>query len=143
MGLNDTPRADRLHIGIYGRRNAGKSSLINALTGQETALVSDAPGTTTDPVYKAMELHPIGPVVFIDTAGFDDEGELGRLRVERTQEVAGKTDVAVIVTDVQLLAQRMEMSEAGDDVQLLKDEKKWLEDLRGRNVPVIFAINKW
>ena len=85
MGLNDTPRADRLHIGIYGRRNAGKSSLINALTGQETALVSDAPGTTTDPVYKAMELNPIGPVVFIDTAGFDDEGELGRLRVERTQ----------------------------------------------------------
>ena len=80
MGLNNTPRANRLHIGIFGRRNAGKSSLINALTGQDLAIVSDTPGTTADPVYKSMELHPIGPVVFIDTAGFDDEGELGQLR---------------------------------------------------------------
>lgn len=99
MGLNDTPRANRLHIGIYGKRNAGKSSLINALTDQDIALVSDTAGTTTDPVFKSMELHPVGPVVFIDTAGFDDEGELGKLRVERTHEVMDKTDVAVVVID--------------------------------------------
>lgn len=99
MSLNDTPRANRLHIGIYGKRNSGKSSLINALTGQDIALVSAEAGTTTDPVFKSMELHPIGPVVFIDTAGFDDEGELGRLRVKRTQEVLEKTDVAVLVID--------------------------------------------
>ena len=99
MSLHNTPRANRLHIGIYGRRNAGKSSLINALTGQDIALVSSAPGTTTDPVFKSMELHPIGPVVFIDTAGFDDEGELGRLRVERTRDVVNKTDIAVVVID--------------------------------------------
>lgn len=99
MSLNDTPRANRLHIGIYGKRNSGKSSLINALTGQDIALVSAEAGTTTDPVFKSMELHPIGPVVFIDTAGFDDEGELGRLRVKRTQEVLDKTDVAVLVID--------------------------------------------
>lgn len=99
MSLNDTPRANRLHIGIYGKRNSGKSSLINALTGQDIALVSAEAGTTTDPVFKSMELHPIGPVVFIDTAGFDDEGELGRLRVKRTQEVLNKTDVAVLVID--------------------------------------------
>lgn len=99
MSLNDTPRANRLHIGIYGKRNSGKSSLINALTGQDIALVSAEAGTTTDPVFKSMELNPIGPVVFIDTAGFDDEGELGRLRVKRTQEVLDKTDVAVLVID--------------------------------------------
>ena len=103
MSLNDTPRAGRLHIGIYGRRNAGKSSLINALTGQDIALVSDAPGTTTDPIYKSMELHPVGPVVFIDTAGFDDEGTLGRLRVERTAGVVDKTDVGIIVIDSEVL----------------------------------------
>ncbi len=88
MGLNDTPRADRLHIGLFGKRNSGKSSLINALTGQKLALVSDTPGTTADPVFKAMELHPIGPVVFIDTAGFDDEGDLGELRVQKTRDPA-------------------------------------------------------
>ena len=103
MSLNDTPRAGRLHIGIYGRRNAGKSSLVNALTGQDIALVSDAPGTTTDPIYKSMELHPVGPVVFIDTAGFDDEGTLGRLRVERTEGVVDKTDVGIIVIDSEVL----------------------------------------
>ena len=81
MSLNDTPRATRLHIGLFGRRNSGKSSLVNALTGQHAAMVSDVPGTTTDPVYKAMELPGIGPVVFIDTAGFDDVGELGSKRV--------------------------------------------------------------
>ena len=87
MGLSDTPQAERLHIGIFGKRNSGKSSLINALTNQDKALVSDTPGTTADPVFKAMELHPVGPVVFIDTAGFDDVGDLGELRVRKTREL--------------------------------------------------------
>ena len=129
MSLNDTPRANRLHIGIYGRRNAGKSSLINALTGQDIALVSSAPGTTTDPVFKSMELHPIGPVVFIDTAGFDDEGELGRLRVERTQDVVNRTDIAVVVID-------------GTSIDDLSREKVWMNQLEARKVPVIIAVNK-
>ena len=86
MSLNDTPRANRLHIGIFGSTNSGKSSLVNALTGQDTALVSDIAGTTTDPVYKSMEIHGIGPCVFIDTAGFDDTGALGELRIQRTKE---------------------------------------------------------
>lgn len=97
MSLQDTPRAERLHIGLYGARNSGKSSLINALTGQKTALVSDVAGTTTDPVYKAMELFGVGPVVFIDTAGYDDEGELGTQRVEKTKEAARRTDIALIL----------------------------------------------
>lgn len=97
MGLNHTPSAERIHIGIFGRRNAGKSSLINALTGQSLAIVSDVSGTTTDPVYKAMELLPLGPVVMIDTPGIDDEGELGRLRVQKSYQVLNKTDIAVLV----------------------------------------------
>ena len=97
MSLNDTPRAMRLHIGLFGRRNSGKSSLINALTGQHVATVSDVPGTTTDPVYKSMEIHGIGPVVFIDTAGFDDSGSLGALRVERTRDAAKETDIALVL----------------------------------------------
>ena len=88
MSLNETPRANRLHIGIFGKRNSGKSSLINALTGQEIALVSDVAGTTTDPVYKSMEIHGIGPCVFIDTAGFDVEGELGQMRVGKTKQAS-------------------------------------------------------
>jgi iron-only hydrogenase maturation protein HydF len=99
MGLSDTPRSERLHIAIMGRRNAGKSSLINALTGQEIAVVSPIKGTTTDPVYKSMELLPLGPVVFIDTAGLDDEGDLGELRKKKTLDVLHKTDVAVLVVD--------------------------------------------
>lgn len=99
MSLNDTPRSSRLHIAIFGRRNAGKSSLINAITRQDTAVVSPVGGTTTDPVYKAMELLPLGPVVFIDTAGLDDEGELGELRNKKTLEVLAKTDIALIVID--------------------------------------------
>lgn len=97
--MQETPRGERLHIALFGRRNAGKSSLINALTGQDIALVSDVPGTTTDPVYKAMELLPVGPVMFIDTAGIDDSGELGSLRVERTLQVLHKTDLALLVVD--------------------------------------------
>ena len=126
MGLTDTPRANRLHIGIFGKRNSGKSSLTNALTGQEAALVSDVAGTTTDPVYKAMEVHGIGPCVFIDTAGFDDEGQLGGLRVERTQEAARKTDVALLL-----------FSDGG-----LKQELEWLGLFREKKTPVVAVVNK-
>ena len=98
-GLNETPKANRVHIGFFGCRNAGKSSVVNAVTGQELCIVSDTKGTTTDPVQKAMELLPLGPVVIIDTPGYDDEGELGLLRVRRTKQVLNKTDVAVLVVD--------------------------------------------
>jgi len=126
MSLNDTPRANRLHIGIFGCRNSGKSSLINALTGQDIALVSEHAGTTTDPVYKTMELHPIGPVVFIDTAGFDDEGELGSKRVDRTKQVISKTDIALLLFD------------NGSMVA----ERAWLTLLEEANIPVIPIVNK-
>ena len=99
MGLNDTPSGERVHIGFFGRRNAGKSSLVNAVTGQEMAVVSDVKGTTTDPVRKAMELLPIGPVMIIDTPGFDDAGALGDKRVQRTKQILNRTDVAVLVVD--------------------------------------------
>ena len=99
MGLNSTPSANRVHIGFFGRRNAGKSSVVNVVTGQELAVVSDTKGTTTDPVYKSMELLPIGPVMIIDTPGFDDEGALGELRVRKTKQVLNKTDIAVLVVD--------------------------------------------
>ncbi|NLP44130.1 MAG: [FeFe] hydrogenase H-cluster maturation GTPase HydF [Peptococcaceae bacterium] len=99
MGLNKTPSANRIHIGFFGKRNSGKSSLVNAVTGQELAVVSDIKGTTTDPVYKAMELLPLGPVIIIDTPGFDDEGDLGKLRVKKTRQVLNKTDIAVLVID--------------------------------------------
>lgn len=99
MGLNSTPSANRVHIGFFGRRNAGKSSVVNAVTGQELAVVSDTKGTTTDPVYKSMELLPIGSVMIIDTPGFDDEGALGELRVRKTKQVLNKTDIAVLVVD--------------------------------------------
>ena len=94
MSLNQTPSSERIHIGIFGKRNAGKSSIINAITGQNTSLVSEVKGTTTDPVYKAMELLPLGPVVFMDTPGLDDEGSLGELRVQKGLEVLGKTEPA-------------------------------------------------
>lgn len=126
--MQNTPKANRLHIAIFGRRNAGKSSLINALTGQNTALVSDFPGTTTDPVYKAMELLPIGPVVIIDTAGLDDAGEIGELRVRKTKEVMDKTDLALLVL-------------TGDSHDLSL-EQQWFEELRERKIPVIGVINK-
>ena len=99
MSLNDTPSGERIHIGFFGRRNAGKSSLVNAVTGQELAVVSDVKGTTTDPVYKAMELLPLGPVEIIDTPGFDDVGSLGELRVKKTRQILAKTDIAVLVID--------------------------------------------
>ena len=99
MSLNDTPSGERIHIGFFGRRNAGKSSVVNAVTGQELAVVSDTKGTTTDPVSKAMELLPLGPVLIIDTPGFDDEGQLGELRVRKTKQILNKTDIAVLVID--------------------------------------------
>lgn len=99
MSLNDTPSGERIHIGFFGIRNAGKSSVVNAVAGQKVSIVSEQKGTTTDPVYKAMELLPLGPVMLIDTPGFDDEGELGKLRVEQTKKVLSKTDIAVLVVD--------------------------------------------
>lgn len=126
MSLQDTPRSNRLHIGIFGRRNSGKSSLINALTNQNIAIVSDIAGTTTDPVYKSMEIHGIGPCVFIDTAGFDDVGEIGRLRVSQTRKAMEKTDIAIML-----------FTEA-----VTRTEKEWVEELKERKIPVIAVINK-
>lgn len=131
MGLNDTPRADRLHIGLFGKRNSGKSSLINALTGQDLALVSDTPGTTADPVFKAMELHPVGPVVFIDTAGFDDEGDLGELRVQKTREILPQTDLALMVIDDRSALARN-----------LDEERRWIMDFTEKDIPVIAVLSK-
>ncbi|MEG1869381.1 MAG: GTPase, partial [Oscillospiraceae bacterium] len=99
MSLNSTPSAERVHIGIFGKRNAGKSSLINAITNQDIAIVSEVKGTTTDPVYKAMELLPLGPVMIIDTPGLDDEGQLGTQRMDKAFQVLGKTDIALLVAD--------------------------------------------
>ena len=126
--MNETPKANRLHIGIFGRRNAGKSSLINAITKQSIALVSDVAGTTTDPVYKTMELLPIGPVVFIDTAGIDDVGDIGELRVKKTKEVLDKTDLALLV-----------FSSENRNFEL---EIEWYKELLTRKIPVIGVINK-
>lgn len=124
--MQTTPNSNRLHIGIFGKRNSGKSSLINALTNQQSALVSDVAGTTTDPVYKAMEVRGIGACVFIDTAGFDDIGELGKLRIEKTELALKKTDIAIMVF-------------ADDDFAL---EKEWILKLEKQNTPVIAVINK-
>ncbi len=119
MGLNETPSANRVHIAFFGKRNAGKSSVVNAVTGQETAVVSDVKGTTTDPVYKAMELLPLGPAMIIDTPGIDDEGALGALRVRRTKQVLNKTDVAVLVVD----ATRGKLAEDEELIRLFEDKK--------------------
>ena len=126
MSLTDTPNANRLHIALFGRRNSGKSSLINALTGQDTALVSDTPGTTTDLVSKAMEMQGIGPCLFIDTPGFDDEGELGELRISRTLKAIEKTDIALLL--------------CGDTTFF--HEKEMLALLKEKNIPVIPVLNK-
>lgn len=128
MSLNSSPSGERVHIGFFGLRNAGKSSLVNAVTGQQLSVVSDVKGTTTDPVRKAMELLPIGPVVIIDTPGFDDEGQLGELRVKKAKEILDKTDVAVLVRDAS-----KEMSGA---------EKELIGAFNEKNIPYIIALNK-
>ena len=126
--MNDTPLANRVHIGFFGRRNAGKSSLVNAVTGQSLAVVSDVEGTTTDPVTKAMELLPLGPVVIIDTPGLDDEGELGMLRVKKSYQMLNKTDIAVVVID--------------SIIGVTDEDKKIIELINKKSIPLIVAYNK-
>ena len=128
MGLNSVPSADRVHIGIFGKRNAGKSSIINAITGQNLAIVSDVLGTTTDPVLKAMELLPLGPVVIIDTPGLDDEGELGKLRIQKAYQILNKTDIAVLVIDGSSGA--------------TKEDYDILERIRAKEIPYVVVRNK-
>ena len=128
MGMNQMPAANRIHIGFFGRRNAGKSSVVNAVTNQELAVVSEVRGTTTDPVSKTMELLPMGPVVIIDTPGYDDEGSLGELRVRKTKQVLNRTDVAVLVVDAL----------AG----LTEVERELTEIFEKKEIPYIIAYNK-
>lgn len=128
MSLNETPLANRVHIGIFGRRNAGKSSVINAMTGQSLAIVSDVAGTTTDPVLKAMELLPLGPVVIIDTPGLDDVGELGLMRVQKAYQILNKTDIAVVVID--------------GSVGVTEEDEKIIERIREKNIPYVVVKNK-
>jgi len=128
LSLNDTPRSERVHIALFGMRNAGKSSIINALTNQETAIVSEMKGTTTDPVYKAMEILPIGPCVIIDTAGLDDVGELGELRKKKTLEVLNKTNIALVVIDT--------------SIGLTDYDKSIIEQVKSKKIPVIAVLNK-
>jgi len=127
-GMNETPSGERVHIGFFGRRNAGKSSVVNAVTGQDLAVVSEVKGTTTDPVKKAMEILPLGPVVIIDTPGFDDEGSLGELRVQRTRKILGQTDIAVLVVDTT------------EGFRKVDEELTGL--FRERGIPCIIALNK-
>ena len=128
MGLNQTVSAERVHIAFFGLRNVGKSSLVNAVTGQELSVVSDVKGTTTDPVKKAMELLPLGPVVIIDTAGIDDEGELGSLRIQKSKEVLDITDIAVLVTEA--------------DRELTEPEKELAYTFKTKKLPFIIVLNK-
>lgn len=128
----ETPRGNRVHIAIYGRINAGKSSLINKITNQDISLVSEMRGTTTDPVYKAMELLPIGPVVFIDTAGIDDTTELGELRVKKTKEILNKMDIALLLISTEVLLENQDLSY----------EKEWIREIKKREKPFIVILNK-
>ena len=128
MSLNNTPSANRVHIGIFGKRNAGKSSIINAITGQNLAIVSDVKGTTTDPVLKAMELLPLGPVVIIDTPGLDDVGELGELRIQKAYQILNKTDIAVLVVD--------------SSVGMTTEDEIILELIKMKKIPYIIVMNK-
>lgn len=128
MGMNQTPMSERVHIGFFGKRNAGKSSVMNAVTGQDIAVVSDVMGTTTDPVYKSMELLPLGPVVMMDTPGIDDEGELGALRVRKSYQVLNKTDVAVLVID----------GTAG----ISPEDEALLGRIRRKKIPYLVVMNK-
>ncbi|MSR92624.1 [FeFe] hydrogenase H-cluster maturation GTPase HydF [Inconstantimicrobium porci] len=127
-----TPRSNRLHIGFFGKRNAGKSSIVNSLTNQHISLVSDTPGTTTDPVIKSMELLPIGPIAVIDTAGLDDEGSLGKLRIKKSIEIMDRTDLAVLVFNAELLKNN----------ENFDFEKKWFNELSRKNTPMVAVLNK-
>jgi [FeFe] hydrogenase H-cluster maturation GTPase HydF len=138
MSLQATPRADRVHIAVFGLRNSGKSSLVNGITGQNISIVSDVPGTTTDPVYKSMEIHGIGPCVFIDTAGFDDVGGIGKLRIGQTQKIVDKTDIGILVFDGTLLMSRSNL--LADP--LSEQENHWLNALKKKRIPVIGVLNK-
>ena len=145
--LNDTPSANRLHIGVFGKTNSGKSSLINAFTGQEVSIASDIAGTTTDPVYKAMEIHPLGACTIIDTAGFDDASELGAKRVEKTKLAAEKTDVAVIVFAADGIYKKEEVDQLQEtDSKTMEkhfaQELKWYHFFKEKNTPVLLIINK-
>lgn len=128
--LNETPGSSRLHIGIFGKTNSGKSALINAFTGQEVSIVSNVAGTTTDPVYKAMEVHPLGPCIIIDTAGFGDESELGKSRMEKTRLAAEKTDIALLLV------------EGNGDAVLDEEEMHWYRFLKEHGTPVLFVVGK-
>ncbi|MDD3169178.1 MAG: 50S ribosome-binding GTPase, partial [Eubacteriales bacterium] len=128
MGLNSTPSSDRIHIGFFGKRNAGKSSIINAVTGQSLSIVSDVKGTTTDPVYKAMELLPLGPVMMIDTPGLDDEGVLGSLRMQKSYQVLNKTDLAVLAVD----------AASG----ITEEDRAIIQRFREKSIPFLFVYNK-
>lgn len=128
MGLNSTPSSERLHIGLFGKRNAGKSSVINAITGQKLAIVSEQKGTTTDPVYKAMEILPIGPVVLIDTPGFDDQGELGKQRIEKSMQILNKVDMAILIID--------------GNLGISEDDYRWIEKFKEKNIPYLIVMNK-
>ena len=128
MSLNNTPSSERIHIGIFGKRNAGKSSLINALTGQNLAIVSNVKGTTTDPVPKAMELLPLGPVVMIDTPGLDDDGKLGPLRIQKAYQILNKTDIAVLVVD--------------GTVGMTKEDEAILEKIKDKSISCVIVMNK-
>ena len=128
MSMNNTPSSERVHIGIFGKRNAGKSSLINALTGQNLAIVSDVKGTTTDPVLKAMELLPLGPVVMIDTPGLDDDGELGELRIQKAYQILNKTDIALLVVD--------------GTIGMTDEDTRILKRIQDKKVPHVVVFNK-
>ena len=128
MSLNDTPSAERVHIGFFGRRNAGKSSVVNAVTGQELSVVSDVKGTTTDPVAKSMELLPLGPVVLIDTPGLDDEGKLGTLRIKKAYQMLNKTDIAVLVVD--------------GSIGMTEEDDRILTRIKEKNIPYVIVFNK-
>ena len=148
--LNETPKSNRLHIGIFGKTNSGKSSFINAFTGQDVSIVADVKGTTTDPVYKAMEINPLGACVIIDTAGFDDDSELGKKRIEKTDLAAEKTDIAVIIfsaSDDKLEKLRQSDPTSGDSIiqnikEIFPDEWKWINIFMEKKTPLLLVVNK-
>lgn len=139
--LNETPSSNRLHIGIFGKTNSGKSAFINAFTGQEVSIVADVSGTTTDPVYKAMEVHPLGPCTIIDTAGFDDDTQLGEKRLEKTKLAAEKTELAVIL----FAGERQTLDTENADAEMtfdLEEELHWYHFFKEKNTPVLLVVNK-